>query len=239
MTGPHKSSWLVRRAQSAIQQGLTQAYDTIKVDAARYLYHLRVAHGLPIASFHGVYTLPTEVLDDIAHQTIRAGMKLAAAEGAGLGLGGVFTLLPDLSILAGITMRTVQKLSLIYGFEFNTDEEVAELWLAVASAAGVDIGREVLEKEVVERLVPRVIRTIAVKASGEVVEKWAGRIIPVLSSALGAGLNYYFVRAWGERAMKHFRERHLMARERMSLPPQSQNLLEASSIEISGPKSLN
>src|SRR6266481_4458333 len=77
MTGPRKSSWLVSRAQAAIQQGLTQAYDTIKVDAARYLYHLRVAHGLPIASFRGVYTIPTEVLDDIAKQTIRAGMKLA------------------------------------------------------------------------------------------------------------------------------------------------------------------
>jgi uncharacterized protein (DUF697 family) len=122
----------------------------------------------------------------------------------------------DLSILAAITLRTIQKVSLIYGFEYNTDEETAELWIAAASAAGVDISREVLEKEVVNRFVPKVIQRIAAQASAEVVEKWSGRLIPIASSAIGAGLNYYFVRAWGERAKSHFRQKHLGARRRLS-----------------------
>jgi hypothetical protein len=113
-------------------------------------------------------------------------------------------------------MRTIQKLSLIYGFELNTDSEIAELWIAAASAAGVDISRELLEKEVVNRFVPKVIQRIAVKAGAEVVEKWAGRLIPVVSSAIGCGLNYYFVRAWGERARTHFRAKHLEARQRFA-----------------------
>jgi hypothetical protein len=150
----------------------------------------------------------------LANRVIHGGMKLAAAEGAGLGLGGILTMVPDLSILAGITLRTIQKLSLIYGFEYNTDEETAELWIAAASAAGVDISREVLEKEVVNRFVPKVIQRIAVQASTEAVEKWSGRVIPIASSAIGAGLNYYFVRAWGERAKAHFRQRHLELRHR-------------------------
>ncbi len=94
----------------------------------------------------------------MAESVIRSGMKLAAAEGAGFGLGGILTIMPDLGILSAITMRTIQKLSLIYGFELNTDDEIAELWIAAASAAGVDISRELLEKEVVNRFVPRVIR---------------------------------------------------------------------------------
>ena len=131
-------------------------------------------------------------------------------------MGGLITILPDLSILAGITLRTVQKLSLLYGFEYNTDEETAELWIAAASAAGVDISRELLEKGIVKRFVPRVIQRIAVQASGEVVEKWSGRLIPIASSLIGAGLNYYFVRAWGERARAHFRERHLVVRQKLA-----------------------
>jgi uncharacterized membrane protein YdjX (TVP38/TMEM64 family) len=85
---------------------------------------------------------------------------------------------------------------------------VADLWVAAASAAGVDISRELLEKQVVNRFVPRVIQRIAVQASSDVVERWAGRLIPVLSSAIGATLNYYFVRTWGRRAMTHFRQKH-------------------------------
>ena len=155
------------------------------------------------------------MLDDLAQRVIRSGMKMAAAEGAGLGLGGILTIVPDLSILAGITLRTVQKLSLLYGFEYTTEEETAELWIAAASAAGVDISRELLEKEVVNKFVPKVIQRIAMQASGEVVEKWSGRLIPIVSSLIGAGLNYYFVSAWGERAQRHFRQRHLELRKRM------------------------
>lgn len=139
-------SWLRLRVEGAIQHGLTRAYETIRVDPGRFLMQLRVAYGLPLATFRGVYTLPMERLDDVADSVIRGGMKLAAAEGAGFGLGGILTIVPDLGILSAITMRTIQKLSLIYGFELNTDDEIAELWIAAASAAGVDISRELLEK---------------------------------------------------------------------------------------------
>ncbi|HEX6881665.1 MAG TPA: EcsC family protein [Terriglobales bacterium] len=208
---------IVRRlVEAGFRRGLKRAFKTIAVDPQDYLFRLRSAHDLPVQSYQGMFTLPIEVLDDVARQTVRAGMKMAAAEGAGMGLGGIFTLLPDLSILSAITMRTIQKLSLIYGFEFNTDEEQAELWIAAASAAGVDISRELVEKQMIKKFVPRVIQKIAAQASTEVAEKWAGRLVPLASSAIGAALNYYFVRGWGRRAMAHFRERHLQVRAKLT-----------------------
>jgi uncharacterized protein (DUF697 family) len=212
---PLRKSWLRTRLEEGLRRGFQHAYETVRVNPSRYLLQLRAAYGLPISTYQGVYSVDVQALDDVARGIIRSGMKVAAIEGAGLGLGGIITIVPDLSILAGITLRTIQKLSLLYGFELNTDEEMADLWIAAASAAGVDISRELLEKEVVNRFVPRVIQRIAVKASGEVVEKWSGRFIPLASSLIGAGLNYYFVRAWGERAQKHFRQRHLEMRNKM------------------------
>ena len=211
-----KKSWLRRRTESAFRTGLTRAYETVRVDPERFLFQLRAAYGLPIVTFQGVYSVEMSRLDDVAESVIRSGMKLAAAEGAGFGLGGIITIMPDLGILSAITMRTIQKLSLIYGFEMNTDDEIAELWIAAASAAGVDISRELLEKEVVNRFVPKVIQRIAARASTEVVEKWAGRLIPVASSAIGCVLNYYFVRAWSQRAATHFRKKHIEARSRFA-----------------------
>ena len=212
-----KKSWLRLRAEEGLRRGLTQAYDTVKVDPQNFLLQLRTGYGLPISTYGGVFSVPVEQLDRIAVDVVRSGMKIAAVEGAGFGLGGLLTIVPDLSILAGITIRTIQKLSLIYGFPFATDSEVADLWVAAATAAGGDISRELLEKEVVNRFVPRVIQRIALQASGEVVERWAGRVIPVVSSAIGGTLNYYFVRTWGRRAMTHFRQRHDERRTTLTL----------------------
>ena len=211
-------SWIGQRVETALVGGLTRAYSTVRVDPGKFLLQLRAAYRLPISGYHGVYSLDVRELDEVAESIIAGGMKVAAVEGAGFGLGGLITIVPDLGILSAITMRTVQKLSLLYGFEFNTDDEIAELWIAAASAAGVDLSRELLEKEVINKFVPRVIQRIAARASVEVVEKWAGRVIPLASSAIGAALNYWFVRAWGQRAKAHFRERHLQLRQKAAAP---------------------
>jgi uncharacterized protein (DUF697 family) len=159
------------------------------------------------------------LLDQLAAETIRACMRLASLEGAGLGMGGMLTIVPDLGILSAITLRMLQKLSLIYGFPYNTEAEEAELWVAAASAAGVDISRELMEKQLVSKFVPRVIQRIAARASAEIVEKWSARLIPVLSGVIGAGLNYYFVKVWGERAIAHFRQKHFESRRNMDSIP--------------------
>jgi EcsC protein family len=209
-----RKSWLRRRVEAGMVRGLTRAYSTVRVDPQKFLLQLRAGYRVPISGYHGVFLLDMGEVDAVADSIIRSGMKVAAVEGAGFGLGGLITIVPDLGILSAITMRTIEKLSLVYGFEFKTDDDIAELWVAAASAAGVDISRELLEKEVINKFVPRVIQRIAAKASAEVVEKWAGRVIPLASSAIGAGLNYWFVKAWGERAKQHFRLRHLAVRQR-------------------------
>ncbi|HUK48904.1 MAG TPA: EcsC family protein [Terriglobales bacterium] len=211
-------SWLRRRIEKSLTAALMRAYKTVRVEPNRFLIELRAAYGVPVSSFHGMYSLDMSLLDDVAEKVIHSSMKMASAEGAGLGIGGFLTIVPDFSILAGITLRMIQKLSLIYGYEYKTDEEVSELWIAAASAAGVDLGRDLLEKNVVNRLIPRIIQQIAAKASTELVEKWSARLVPIASSLIGAVLNYYFVRGWGERAHAHFREKHLKARQHMLQP---------------------
>jgi uncharacterized protein (DUF697 family) len=219
MTDRIRKSWIRRGVESAVRGAFMKAYTTVKVNPEKYLEDLRMAYHLPALTYAGVYSVDPGVLDHIAERTVRAHMRMATVEGAGLGLGGMFTMLPDLGILAAITLRMIQKLSLIYGFPYNTEEEEAELWVAAASAAGVDISRELLEKQFVSKFVPRVIQRIAVRASAEIVEKWTARLIPLVSSAIGAGLNHYFVKVWGERALRHFRQKHMQMRQTKSALP--------------------
>jgi hypothetical protein len=203
------SSSLVQLFSTAAGAGFRRAYSQVQVDERKYLRHVQRAHRLPVGSWQEMFHLGPEVIDPIAAGTIKSATRMAALEGAGLGLGGFLTVVPDMGILSAITLRMLQKLSLLYGFEYSTEEETVNLWIAAASAAGLDLGRDFLEKQAVGRLVPRIIDRIAVKVGTEVAEKWAGRIVPVLSAGAAGALNYYFVRAWGRRAQKHFLARHL------------------------------
>jgi hypothetical protein len=209
MAKKRESSSLVQLFSAAANAGFLRAYRQIQVDERKYLRHIRRAHRLPVESWQDMFHLGPEIIDPIAATTIKSASRMAALEGAGFGLGGFLTMVPDMGVLSAITLRMLQKLSLLYGFEFATEEDTVNLWIATASAAGLDLSRDFIEKQAVGRVVPRIIDRIAVKVGVEVAEKWAGRIVPVLSAGAAGALNYYFVRAWGRRAHKHFRARHL------------------------------
>jgi uncharacterized protein (DUF697 family) len=199
-----KSNPIVRLAQISARAGFRQAYLQVRLDPQKFLRQVRRDASLPIHSWDDARHLNENILNPHANRIIAKSARTAALEGLGLGMGGFSTMLPDMGILAAITVRMLQRLSLIYGFEYSTDEEVAAFWLAAATAAGVDLGRDVLEKQAIERIVPRIIDQIAVKVGSEVAEKWAARIVPVISAGAAATINYYFVRSWGRRAQKHF-----------------------------------
>lgn len=184
-----------------------RAYEKVRINPDRYFRHFRARLKRPVRSWQDLRHLPDDDLKAHADSVIKSSAALAAFEGMGLGIGGLITALPDFGILAAITIRMLQKLSLTYGFEYSTDEELAGLWLAAASAAGMDLGREFLEKQALERVVPRIVDQVAIRAGAEVAEKWAARVVPVLSAGTAAALNYWFVRSWGRRAQRHFIER--------------------------------
>ncbi|HJY91854.1 MAG TPA: hypothetical protein VJ255_16335, partial [Candidatus Acidoferrum sp.] len=81
-----------------------------------------------------------------------------------------------------------------------------------------DFSKDLAEKQMVEKLAPRLAGRLAVKIGEESAEKWVGRMVPLASSAIGGALNYSFVRTWGRRVQRHLRERHLAERVASSVP---------------------
>ncbi|HEX4075433.1 MAG TPA: EcsC family protein [Candidatus Acidoferrales bacterium] len=225
MAKRQEKAWLTQVLSRSAQAGFRRAYRQVRVDEVKYLRHIQRAHRLPIRAWEEMFYLGPQIIDPIATRTISGASKVAALEGMGLGLGGFLSAVPDMGILAAITMRMLQKLSLLYGFEYATDDENVSLWIAAASAAGVDLGRDFLEKQAMERVVPRIVDQVAVKVGAEVAEKWAGRIVPVVGAGVAGAINYYFVRSWGRRAQKHFLQRH-----RAVLAQGNQGRLRAASV---------
>lgn len=205
---------LNRVLRFSVRRGLR----SVEVNPEDFRRQLADKHGLWVPNFSRMQDVPVERLDAIAQKLIRDAERLALAEGAGFGLGGMITLLPDAGILTAITLRLIQRLCLLYGFETRGQDERVELWLAAASATGVDYGKDLVEKQMFEKLAPRIAKRLAVKLGQETAEKWVGRMIPVASSAIGGILNFTFVRTWGRRVQRTLREKHLATGARAVRP---------------------
>lgn len=191
---------------------------SVEIDSDDFRKYLADKHGLWIPHFGRMRDVPIEKLDAIAERLIHDAQRIALAQGAGFGLGGMFTLLPDASLLTILTLRLIQRLCLLYGFEEKGHDERVELWLAAAAAAGIDFSKDLAEKQVVEKLAPKLAGRLAVRIGEESAEKWVGRMVPLASSAIGGAMNYSFVRTWGRRVHRHLRERHLALRVPEPIP---------------------
>src|SRR5258707_4267895 len=178
-----------------LRLGLLRGMRSIEIDPEDFRNYLGRKHRLHVSDFRNMYQVPIERLDAIAKIMIRDSQRLALAEGAGFGLGGMITLVPDAGLLTIITLRLIQRLCLLYGFEATGPDEKRELWLAAATATGIDFGKDLAEKQIIENLAPRIAERLALKFGEEAAEKWVGRLIPIASSFVVALLNCSFVRS--------------------------------------------
>ena len=211
MTGLHHS--VAGRAFGRFARfGLLTGLRSVEINREEFRRHLKKKHGLVVENFRHMHLVPLARLDAVAKTLIRDTERLALLEGAGFGLGGMITIIPDAGLLTILTLRLVQRLCLLYGFEHTGEDERLELWMAAAAAMGVDYGKELAEKQIMEKLAPRIAERLAVKLGQETAEKWVGRMIPLASSAIGGALNFTFVRAWGSRVQRNLRVRHVAGR---------------------------
>jgi len=192
--------------------GVLRGMRTVEVDPEEFRQQLAEKHGLWVPHFGRMKDVPLEKLDAIAQRMIHDAQRLALAQGAGFGLGGMITVLPDAGLLTVITLRLIQKLCLLYGFEDDGTERRIQMWMAAAAAAGVDFTKDLAEKQMVEKLAPRIAGRLALRIGEESAEKWVARVVPLASSAIGGALNYSFVRTWGRRVHRHLRDKHLAER---------------------------
>src|ERR1700682_2361261 len=134
------AGWSARLLNSAPRAGRSRAYHSVQVEPDKFMDHLRIVEGLPLRTWDDAFLLGPEVLNPVAQNLIHAATKAAALEGMGLGFGGFLTLVPDMGILTAITIRMLQKLSLLYGFPYASEDQVVELWIAAVTGGGLDRG---------------------------------------------------------------------------------------------------
>ena len=195
-----KESVAGRTITRFLRFGVLRGLRSVEIDPEDFRRYLADKHHLWVPDFARMKDVPTERLDAIAKVLIRTAERVALAEGAGFGLGGMITFLPDASLLTIITLRLIQRLSLLYGFEVHGRDQRIEMWKAAAAATGIDYGKDLAEKQILERLAPRIAeRFAATSKCSKLAVAWLKP--PVLDLLVQHGFNLQYVDPHGRNEL--------------------------------------
>ena len=151
---------------------------------------------------------------ELAEMAKRRHATLARFEGAATGVGGIFTVIPDLLGLAWIQTRLVFFIAAAYGYDPRDPMRPAELLVLTnlyedvhtARAALDGIGKTMVEAYVGSRLereetlMVRLAKMVGKRAA----RRFAGRLIPGVAIAFNAIGNERDTRALADRAIRFY-----------------------------------
>lgn len=136
---------LIRTIQQAIDDGwLEHLYRASSVAPDELYLALRQA-GVDVYSSGELIRVPTAMIDPVAREVVVRSRKLGAMTGAGFGVGGWVTILPELAWYLSALLRLAQRVALLYGFEVQSAKGRLELWEAISRALEVPVELEGVE----------------------------------------------------------------------------------------------
>jgi uncharacterized protein (DUF697 family) len=172
--------------------------------------------------------------DRLAEEVHNWGIGLAAAEGAGTGFFGIFGAPVDVPALVTLSLRTIEKIGICYGYECKTKED-EDFIMGILAAAGANSIEEKLGALMAIRAVETVLikqtwkkmaenaaknqigkesviiglRALAKQLSINITKRKALAAIPYIGALIGGSMNAWYVRDIGWAARRVFQERWL------------------------------
>jgi len=152
----------------------------------------------------------------LARVAYRKHVRIARIEGAALGLGGGFTVAPDVVALIWIQSRMIFYIAAAYGYDPGHPMRPAELLAlqgfyetpaeARASLDGVGkrLAQAAIERQLSARTMDKLHRRLAKYIAKRVARRYAGRLIPFVGAPLGAIQNAGATKDVGRLALDYY-----------------------------------
>nr|WP_263327493.1 EcsC family protein [Neobacillus sp. Marseille-Q6967] len=71
----------------------------------------------PIDNINDVKNIPLSTMNNLSQKITEQRKKVAAVQGASTGIGGIFTLAIDIPAILAISLKTLQEIAIIHGFD--------------------------------------------------------------------------------------------------------------------------
>lgn len=173
--------------------------------------------------------------DGIANNVHNWAIGLAVAEGAATGATGIFGLAADIPAIITLSLRTIHKIGLCYGYESHSEMD-NNFVLGILSASSANlmsekIGALTTLRSIEVTIAKQTWKAMAEKAASQQLAKEGGVIaiknlakqlginitkrkvlqtIPVISAGVGASVNGWYIKDVGWAARRAFQERWLI-----------------------------
>jgi hypothetical protein len=152
----------------------------------------------------------------LAKTAYKKHVRLARLEGAALGIGGAFTAAPDLLALIWIESRMVFYIAAAYGYDPRHPMRPAELLVLhdvyptpveareALDGMGGRLAGALAKRAIVGRRDQAVVRQLALFAGKRIARRYAGRLVPLVASPIGAVQNAGATKDLGRRALAYY-----------------------------------
>lgn len=224
---------LVEQAGEAVEQFLALLNDasTWTIEAGDLLAAAK-RKGLGVESVEDLRDAPLEQLDVLARSFFNENTMLAAIEGGGTGLGGVFLIAADIPLLFTINFRLIQQIGGAYGFPMSSPEyrpivlsiynaaasgerEARNAALREVSVAAAAFANDIAYKGRVRGTFRDQNRHFPREIAKNIVGRKVLQTIPLAGAAIGAGINYWFTNETAQTAYMIFRALYLEHKDRL------------------------
>jgi hypothetical protein len=207
----------------AISEAVSFVYDRVAVTRESILQDAK-ARGREFVDWEDyVRTAPFTLMDELAERHIHRTKVTVSSLGAAAGLGGFAAVVPDAIQFVTLTLRMVTGIAAAYGFDPHPDALGGRTKLIILQAyLNAAMGESAYKsaESVGLSTATRLIRTAAersgwllklIVAIGKIIgirltEKGILRTIPVVSSGINAGANWFFARQIARAARKELKQ---------------------------------
>jgi hypothetical protein len=101
----------------------------------------------PISSIADIKNIPLHTMDEVSKEHAETWSTVATIQGATTGIGGIFTLAIDIPALLGMSLKTLQEIALIHGYDPKDKSERVFIIKCLQFSAADVVGKQAILKE--------------------------------------------------------------------------------------------
>ena len=179
---------------------------------------------LAVPTLENVEKLPISTMDAAVEKLTGNRKKLATLQGAGTGIGGIFTLTIDIPLLLSLQLKTLQDIAICYGYDPNDKEERLFIVKCLQFVSADIVGKQAIlaqlsqfddpdessKREVLSEL--QGWREVVFSYRDQLGWKKLFQMIPIAGLVFGAFINRSAVNDIAEAGKMLYRKRRLVER---------------------------